>query len=459
MHRLTLLLAVAALVSGGCAAPTSTVHSPALSPASGNAPRNVIFLLGDGMGFAQVKAYRYFADDPATDVIDPLPFDKHLVAAVATDSIALDCPPAESGKCVRDPYGVTDSASSATSYATGRDTVINRVSLDAGDRRMKTILQQASQRGKSTGLVATSQLTHASPAAFAAHVADRYMTNDIADQMFDNQWRGRPMVDVLLGGGLADFRRPDRDLVAEFSAASYETVFDAPQLATAQGPNLLGLFAPAELPAHWDRPASVPSLADMTRAALGLLERDPDGFFLFVEGSQIDWAAHENNVAGVISEMEGFTAAIAVALEYAAARDDTLVILTADHETGGMSLGARDTYRWDPRPLRDLGMTPAAMTAGFLTSDRALSAWLQPLLPFRLTEAENEQLDLAAREELAVFSAICALFDARTVTGWTTHGHTGVDVPLYAFGPGAERLRGTLENEDLGRLLWELFLP
>jgi alkaline phosphatase len=180
---------------------------------------------------------------------------------------------------------------------------------------------------------------------------------------------------------------------------------------------------------------------------------------LFVEGSQIDWAAHENNVVGVISEMEDFTAAITVALDHAAAHPDTLVVVTADHETGGMSIGRDDVYRWDPRPMRGLEMTPAEMANGFVAGTGSLSAYLKPLLPFRLKREERQALDGVVREPDAVFNAICAVFDRRTVTGWTTHGHTAVDVPIYATGPGSERFRGTLQNEEVGRRLQELLLP
>lgn len=458
MTRLLALAPSVLTILAGCAAGTPAPETAA-GVAEATTPRNVIFLLGDGMGFAQVKAYRFYADDPATPVIEPLPFDDELVGAIATDSIALVCEAGNPDDCVRDPYGVTDSASSATAYATGRDTLIGSISVDEHGERMKTVLQRARQRGKSTGIIATSSVTHASPAAFGAHVSSRAQVESIADQFFDNQWRGQPMVDVLLGGGLAHLRRTDRDVVADFEAAGYTTVFDRKALLATSDTQLLGLFADDALAPAWDRPAATPSLADMTRTALGALSRDEDGFFLFVEGSQVDWAGHENNVVGIVSEMEDFTGAIVAALEFAAAAGDTLVIVTSDHETGGMSIGSDNLYQWNPRPLRGLTMTPAAMTAGFLAGDAALSDYLAPQLPFELTPIEQGLMDAVPRDETQVFAAICTLFDKRTVTGWTTHGHTAVDVPLYVTGPGSERFGGTLENEELGRLLQAIFLP
>ena len=178
-------------------------------------------MIGDGMGFAQVKAYRYYADDPSTPLIEPLPFDQYLVGAVATDSIFMNCGAGGAAPCVRDPYGITDSASSATAYATGQDTVIGRLGLSESGEVQESISEIARRQGRSVGMVVTSQITHATPAAFAAHVKDRAQYSDIADQLFDNQWDNAPLASVLLGGGTADLQRKDRDLVAEFTQAGY----------------------------------------------------------------------------------------------------------------------------------------------------------------------------------------------------------------------------------------------
>ena len=434
-------------------------HTAVEPDAPADLPRNLIFLLGDGMGFSHVKAYRMFADDESTMITEPLSFDQYLVGSVVTDSIRIVCNAGAADDCKRDPYGMTDSASAATAYATGQDTIVGALSVTPDGERLTTILEIAKRQDKSTGLVVTSEITHASPAAFAAHIIDRDLFAEIADQFFDNQWNDQPMVDVLLGGGLAYLRREDRDLVAEFAAAGYATAFNNEQLATARGPKLLGLFAEEALASAWDRDDATPSLTDMTRVALEILKQDPDGFFLFVEGSQIDWAAHDNDVVGVVSEMEDFNAAVALALEFATRSDDTLVIVTADHETSGMSLGRDDIYRWDPRPVRGMLATPAVLTADFLATDELLSDFLAPHLPFALTGQERSLLDETPRNEARVFAAICTLFSQRTMTAWGSPGHTTADVPLYATGPGSDRLRGTLQNEELGKRLREVFVP
>ena len=225
------------------------------------------------------------------------------------------------------------------------------------------------------------------------------------------------------------------------------------------GDRLLGLFAPEGLPRAWDRNETVPSLAEMTTIALRSLNRNANGFFLMVEGSQVDWAAHRKSVPGVISEMEDFIAAIRVVLDFAQNHGDTLVVITADHETGGMSLGRDDIYRWNPRPLHGVTHTPKKMTGDYLASDRSLSSIVAASVPFELTDIERRELDATEREEDPARRAISALFNRRTLTGWSSEGHTGVDVPLYACGPGQERFHGVMNNEVLGQVLWEVFLP
>lgn len=432
-------------------------------------PRSVILLIGDGMGFAQIKAYRYYADDPSTPSIDPLPFDPFLVGTVATESIVFACAEDGSAPCVQDPYGITDSAAAASAYATGQDTAAGRLGLSPSGENQPNIAEMARRQGKSVGLAVTSQITHATPAAFVSHAENRDETAAIADQLFDNQWNGEPLSAVLLGGGTADMQRADRDLAAEFGQAGYALVSNRDELMHTDASRILGLFAPWGLARAWDRDVSVPSLADMTRAALKALAQNPDGFFLMVEGSQIDWAAHANDVAGVISEMEDFTAAAAVALEFAAERGDTLVVIAADHETGGMSLGRDDVYRWNPRPLRGLQRTPAAMTEEFLAGSEALSQVVARSIPFTLTSEEQASLDAFGREVppdpaygvdgVAAYAGINQLLSQRTLTGWSTTGHTGVDVPLYAVGPGSGNFHGLMQNEEVGRLLQAAFLP
>lgn len=443
MHTIVLLLA---LLSGYYEKPLETA-----GPGGTAAPRKVVLLIGDGMGPAQIKAYRAFADDPDTPGLEPLALDRYLVGAVATETITVVCPLPE--PCRDDPYAVTDSAASATAYATGQDTIVRTVGIDRHGEPLATVLELAARQGMGTGIVATSQVTHATPAAFVAHVASRRLYAEIADQFVTNRVAGDPVVRVILGGGLTDFRRADRDLVAELEAEGYAFVTDRAGMLAADGDRLLGLFAPVGLPRAWDRPATVPSLAEMTDKALATLDRDPDGFFLLVEGSQIDWAGHDNDLVGVVSEMEDFLAAVGRVLAFAEEQGDTLVVVTADHETGGLSLGSEGVYRFDPGALRGLTATPRAMAERFAAGEGELAELVAAHVPFALSGEEVALLAGAAREVGAAQAAISALFDARTHAGWTTGGHTGVDVPLYAYGPGREAFAGVMENEAVGRAL------
>jgi len=456
---LTLLLASTLVVS----------FAPAAVKADASIkPKNIILMIGDGMGYAQVKAYRYYANNSATAIIDPLPYDRYLSGSVATEAITINCEKDDETNCVLDPYGITDSASSASAYATGIDTLVGRLGVSLEGERQEYITERARRQGKSVGIVATSQVTHATPAAFYAHVKDRSEGNTIADQLFDNQWEGMPLPQVILGGGTDLLKRKDRDITAEFVAKGYSLVSNRQELDENSASHVLGLFAPISMPRAWDRPESMPSLADMTTAAIKVLEKNAEGFFLMVEGSQIDWAAHSNDIVGVISEMQDFSAAIEAALEYAERQGNTLVVVTADHETGGLSMGRDDEYIWNPRPIRGLKLTPARITEEFLAGDESLSVVAARHLPFELTKGERKELDKAKQEtppypEYGVdgthaYTLLSLLLDKRTRTGWTSVGHTGVDVPLYSAGPGSERFRGVLQNETVGQLLQELLL-
>ena len=362
-------------------------------------------------------------------------------------------------ECKRDPCGFTDSASSATAYATGQDTLVGQLSVSPSGKTMSTILEDAKVHGKSTGLVATSSITHASPAAFGSHVQSRNNASEIANQYFDNQLNGKPIIYVLFGGGLDYLQRADRNLVAEFEQAGYQVALNRASLLELQSEQQLGLFAANGMPKAWDRPDTMPSLAEMTQVALKALDKNPQGFFLMVEGSQIDWAAHDSSVVGVVSEMEDFIAAIDQVLDFARQDRDTLVVIVADHETGGMSLGRDGIYRWNPEPIRGTQATPIGMAQRFLAGEESLSVIAAAKLPFELTDSEIDLLDSADRDEYAALSALTAIFNDRTFTGWSSTGHTGVDVPLYVFGPGSEHFHGVMQNEILGRTLWEVFLP
>lgn len=232
---------------------------------------------------------------------------------------------------------VTDSAASGTAFATGRKTYNGAISVSSAGDTLLTVLEHAEERGMSTGLVATCSVTHATPAVFAAHVDDRSKHCEIASQMASSG------VDVLFGGGRSFFLPADMSGVRDDRRNLLEALRERMPVALSAGEfRRLGdveaaaaLLASEHLPPVAERD---PPLADLTEKALEILSRDRDGFFLMVEGSQIDWASHENDHEWLVAELLDFDRAVGVVTDFAERDGRTLVVVTADHETGGYSV-------------------------------------------------------------------------------------------------------------------------
>ena len=450
--RSTAVLAAALL--SACSTPVAPPERAARADAETRAerPQNLILLIADGFGPASATMGRAAKGAP-------LAFDSLLVGSVETS--ATDS-------------RVTDSAASATAYACGVKTYNGAIGMDADGAPCTTILERAEAAGMSTGLVATSRITHATPASFAAHVPRRSQEAEIAEQMLASG------VDLLLGGGAMFFssREDGRDLLAGAVAAApvaLATPADLDGLDALGDAPTVGLFATGHLDYEIDRDAGQPSLATMTRRALDLLDAHAGdaGFFVMVEGSRIDHAGHGNDPAGHLHDILAYDAAVAEALRWAAADGETLVVSTADHETGGLSLGADGVYAWDPAPLLAATMSAERLArldrerAGALmdawgedapeTADADLAASTDALLRQALGDAPDAQYEPETPRPV-VHARYTRLLSERARVGWTTGGHTAVDVGLYAFGPGAERLSGAMPNDALGRRLRTILL-
>ncbi|GAA4569163.1 alkaline phosphatase [Micromonospora coerulea] len=367
--------------------------------------RNVILINGDGMAAAQREAARL-----------------HLVGL--DGQLTMDELPV-SGQLTTSPNDpktpVTDSAAAATAWATGERTYNGAISVDVDGNPLPTLGARAKAAGRATGLVTTAQVTDASPAAFFANTANRSAQDEIARQYLEVT---RP--DVILGGGedwwlpagvagaYPDRPAEDRaeasrgtkgDLITEAKARGYQYVSTADQLQAAKGGRLLGLFANEELfqprregaGGRYDPPAS---LATMTAKALSALSTNSKGFFLLIEEEGIDGFAHVNDGAGMLQALGELDRAVAVARDYAATHPDTLVVVTGDHECGGLTIedtGTADESGDGPFPIKGSSLT--------FTLD------------------------------------------------WTTSGHTGVDVPVTAYGPLAERFTGKHPNTHVHDVL------
>lgn len=280
--------------------------------------KNVILLIGDGMG---------------------LP---HLYAAMTVAESTLNIQRTTATGLQRNPSSnnyITDSAASGTALATGNKTKNGAIGVNAEGIRVKSILEIADESGKSTGLVSTSALTHATPASFIAHQPSRGSYEDIARDFL------RTDIDVFIGGGYDHFarRKDNQNLTDSLKAKGYEVTSTLDEVKKSQARKLAGFTAPVHNPYRLKGRGDMLPVA--TSKAIELLSRNKKGFFLMVEGSQIDWAAHANAADTVIDETIDFDKAVGVALDFAERDGKTLVIITADHETGGVTLVGGDAKK------------------------------------------------------------------------------------------------------------------
>ena len=418
--------------------------SIALGPSAISAApaKNVIVLIADGCSSEQHTFARWFKGAP-------LSYDPYQVGAVKTfiaDSV------------------IADSAPAATAFAAGVRTSDRFISVgpradvlstlprppeELRYRPLATVLEGAKLLKKATGIVATSRVTHATPAAYVAHTED-----DIMEQLVHQG------VDVVFGGGKrhllpkeAGGRRTDgEDLLARLVNWGYQVVENREELMRLRAGRVFGLFAASHMDPEIDRPRSnpgQPSLEEMTRKAIEILAQDEEGFFLMVEGSQIDWACHASDPAHLLSDLLAFDRAVAAALDFARADGRTLVLIMSDHNTGGFSIGGRATAAIYTQlsveaflePFRKMRASAYAMWArlGPEKTVPRLQSVLRDGWGLDITEPEARAiLDRAAANKSEGYAAIGAILcPIYTHVGWTTHGHTGGDVPLFAFGPGA----------------------
>lgn len=329
-------------------------------------PGNIIFLIGDGMGLSAVSTGFYFGDQPSV-------FKRFQEIGLQQTSSAS--------------HKVTDSAASGTALATGTLTYNGAVGVDTAKASLQNIAELLASMGWSTGVVATSTITHATPASFYAHVEQRGMEEEIAAQLIKSE------IDFFAGGGRDKFnvRKDSADLLP--LAAKKGFIIDTSALAT---PGTLSADKKyGFLPEAGAMPPMVHGRGDFlpeaTVLAISHLNQNLEGFFLMVEGSQIDWAGHANDSEYLLGEMLDFEQVIAAALDFAEKDGNTLVVVTADHETGGFALGPKK-----PEP-----------------GQSAYSAY--------------SELD-------PVFA---------------TGSHSATLIPVFAFGPGAEIFKGIYKNTEI----------
>ena len=317
-------------------------------------PKNVIFMVMDGTNSDVITLSRWYKGEA-------LALDSILVGGVKTKSLKS---------------AITDSAAAGTAMATGQKTTIDFIGMvpardDDGvvrGRPVANILEAAQDKGLATGIVATSPIQHATPAAFSAHSVSRHRYEDIAMQQLHQG------IDVILGGG-----RDYTEAVKKSKKLGLLTT--RAELLNANGTQLHGNFAPIDMAYDFDRKKlhpDQPSLQEMTRKAINVLAKKPNGFFLFVEGSKVDFAAHKNDPVGMISEVLAFDKAVSEALNFAKDNGNTLLIVTTDHGNSGLTMGNKNTegsYAETPadvfiKPIKKARLTVTGATSQ-LKEDRS----------------------------------------------------------------------------------------
>jgi alkaline phosphatase len=440
----------------------STLFAAMLPQLAEAAPKNIIYMIGDGMGPAYLSAYRYYQDNPATKVVETTIYDELWVGMASTYP--------------DDDTVVTDSAAGATALATRIKSYNGAISVNHQHQPLTTMLEIAKAKGMHTGIVATSQINHATPASFMAHNKHRKNYNEIANDFVDNKAAGKFVADLMFGGGTQYFIRDDRNLVNEFKQAGFSYADNWQDLTKLSKLPALALLAPVGLPSALDSPVANP-LQTMTEKALQLLTPSEKGFVLMVEGSQIDWCGHANDIACAMAEMDDFAKAIQVAKAYVDSHPDTILVITADHETGGLSLGAEGEYAWHSKVIKGVKHTATEISRLLLasTTTEVPKLWAT-LTGFELNEQELKNLLSAiqqaknavgnqsltnldnlteAQEKVlaALHSAVKQPINHYSKTGWTSGAHTAIDVPVLAWGEQRADFAGFQDNTDIATKL------
>ncbi|WP_041209888.1 alkaline phosphatase [Aeromonas jandaei] len=440
----------AALVAGCNSENNSQENKP------GSGARNVIFFLGDGMGLNTLTAARiYGVGEEGSLTIDTLP-ETAFIKTFSHDS------------------QVTDSAPSMSAYMTGIKSNNGVISMDSdatqesncsksAGKPVTTLLELAKAAGRGTGVVTTTRVTHATPAATYAHLCNRDLEADIAAQLVPGgagyNSALKEGVDVVLGGGSSFFlpkadkgkREDGRNLINEMKAKGYQFASNLDELNKAEaGKPLLGLFGASHMKYDLDRPASEPSLAQMTLAAIKQLKEKKQGYFLMVEGGRIDHALHDTNAKRALQDTLAFDNAIKATLDEVKKTDpelkNTLIVVTADHDhtlvLNGYAKRTGKTTADNPGVL--------GLVKNYETGEPSKDADGMPYTIIGFGNGYN-RVDGPRSSVAALDDATVSANDYHQEVvvkvgeiGNETHG--GTDVFLGAVGRGAESFHGSLDN-------------
>ncbi|MEW6186802.1 MAG: alkaline phosphatase [Thermodesulfobacteriota bacterium] len=420
---------------------------------------NAIILMVDGAGSAHTTIARWYKGGP-------LALDKMFLSGFrthSTDSL------------------ITDSAPAATAFATGYKTNdkyiavypssaslpgLPEVKEDWKYKPLATVLEAAKAAGKSVGLITTTNIQHASPAAYSAHVSSRNDYNEIAEQQVYLD------IDVVFGGGKQYLlptgqkgkRTDGEDLIEVLKKRGYTFIETREELLglKADTKKVWGLFADDALAYEFDREAlksKEPSLVEMTQKAIEILSKNPKGFFLFVEAGKVDWASHANDPMGVIGDLLAFDGAVKISLDFAEKQKNTLIMAFSDHGSGGMSLGSRKTdvnysnlsVEALAGPLKKAKMTGEGVESvlGPYPTEEKIKEVMKS--KYGISDLTSLEMDYIKKSRKGFLNyTIGPMLSSRSVIGWTTNGHAGEDLFLYYY--GLNRPLPMMENTEIALL-------
>ena len=447
-------------------------------------PAKYVFLfIGDGMAMSQITAAEEYSNALETDAvgIKKMGFSQFPVAGLTTTYDAGTL--------------ITDSASAATAIATGNKTLSGVLNMDVTKtKKFKTISEYAKEKGMKVGVVTTVSIDHATPAAFYAKVPARGNMYDIAVQLTQSG------LDYFGGGGFVQPKgknndQPDVIEMAKKAGYTYVNTKEAfrnlkPGVGKVLAVNSV-LQDSSAMPYEIDRSPNDLSLADYTEKGIELLSDDPDGFFMMVEGGKIDWACHANDAATAILDTLAFDKAITKATEFAMEHpNDTLIVVTGDHETGGMTIGfagtkystffnniasqkmsftafdlnVLDPYKKARQASGKIGnienIAPAIKDA-FGLDYYALTPLQQEQLSRAYQRTMGNEIERSAQEDQYLLYGgyeplivkITQLLNQSAGIAWTSYSHTGVPVATFAKGARQDLFGGYYDNTDLFRKL------
>ena len=431
-----------------------------LDPARGKWAKNVIFCVSDGMAVSvpsMVDEYRQLREGKPG----------YWAWLMSQPGVVNGLQETRSLSSV-----VTDSAAAASTWGSGRRIWNGMLNMYPDGTKLATLTQLVSQAGMKCGLVTTTRITHATPAGFAVQCFQRDREDEIAELYLSSG------VDVLLGGGSQHFdpatRKDKSDLFAKFRAAGFDVVKTRSQLEGSHAGKVLGTFSSSHVPYTVDRDrddvlkATVPPLAQMAKTAIDRLIKHPNGFLLQIEGGKVDHANHANDAVGAFNEQIDFELAVKEAIDFAVHDGETLVIVTADHATGGIALNGSGTEYWDSTAgllqLGELSCSFDALTAALGKTPTASFAKdvFKSKLGLEISDAEAKIVENSGKDVWdfggsAFFrnrtSTLGMVVGNHTKVGFTSGNHTSDHVLVSAYGPGADLCGGVTRNTDFNKVI------